>query len=572
MLKDHLASPCPWGIFPAPFADLPQASSMICEAPLLDKVVALVDHCYQHHDCQFQEFKPHLPSRILDIGEDDNQIRLVKGDGRRTRYLCLSYCWGGVQPLKTMSQNIVDHMASISWTAIPKLFQDLIGLARKLCIRYVWIDSLCIIQDDHEDWVKESSKMCQIYENSYLTVSATTAENCNSGLWDLSSNSIEEMEGIGAQGVHYSWLALYGFPIVHPKLSDSHLERGALWPLLDRGWAFQERTLAPRVLHFLNGEMMWECKAETFCECGRMTPYGKSKTLHEYLNSGDSVKQAAIWREIVQHYSCLKLTKVSDKLPALSGLAQKLMQALPNKRYLAGLWEDSLLEDLLWVKLKTSENEVPWTVSCPGPSWSWIAVDDAVIFATGSQHNPNFTEPSTGNRCLRKYINIIAAHCELASADRTGEVKNGVLTVEGRLYKGTLKRWQGSYIVFCEDGVLPGGVLELDGGPIYPSSASTEEQRKLHLDVPKVLLSEQSAEAQEVFCLPLARVLVGDGKDFTQEAEYAMVLARNPRDSQGYVRIGMAIQTTDWESRPSEFWAKQLNFEHGGEITSISIH
>lgn len=567
MLKGHLASPCPWGIFPAPFADLPQASSMICGAPLLDKAVALIEHCYQHHDCQVQEFKPHLPSRILDIGEDDDQIRLVEGDGRRTRYLCLSYCWGGVQPLKTMTQNIADHMASIPWTAIPKLFQDLIGLARKLCIRYVWIDSLCIIQDDHEDWAKESSKMCQIYENSYLTVSATTANNCNAGLWDGSSNSMEEMEGISAQGVHYSWLAIYGFPILHPSLSDSHMERAGLWPLLDRGWAFQERMLAPRVLHFLNGEMMWECKAETLCECGRMTPYGKSMKLHEYLNSGDSVKQAAIWREIVQHYSCLKLTKVSDKLPALSGLAQKLMQALPNKRYLAGLWEDSLLEDLLWVKLTISENETPWTVSCPGPSWSWIAVDDAVSFATGSQHNPNFTDPSTGKRCLKKYINIIAAHCELAFADRTGEVKNGVLTVEGRLYKGTLKIWKGSYMAFSEDRVL-----ELDGGPIYPSSASTEEQRKLHLDVTKVLLSEQSAEAQEVFCLPLARVLVGDDEDFTQEAEYAMVLARDPRDSKGYIRVGMAIQTTDRESRPSEFWATQLNFEHGGEITSISIH
>jgi hypothetical protein len=193
-------------------------------------------------------------------------------------------------------------------------------------------------------------------------------------------------------------------------------------------------------------------KAETFCECGIMAPYCKSKTMHEYLNSGDSVKQAAIWREIVQYYSCLQLTKVSDKLPALSGLAQKVMQAQPNKRYLAGLWENSLLEDLLWVNLAISEGEgTPLPVSCSGPSWSWIAVDDAVRFATGSRQKPNFTDPYTGNRCLRKYINIIAAHCDLASADHTGGVKNGVLTVEGRLNKGTLKRWQGSYIVFSEN-------------------------------------------------------------------------------------------------------------------------
>lgn len=126
--------------------------------------------------------------------------------------------------------------------------------------------------------------------------------------------------------------------------------------------------------------------------------------------------------------------------------------------------------------------------------------------------------------------------------------------------------------MFSDDGIIQSGVLKLDGGPIYPSSALIEQQRKLYLDVPIVLLSEQSAEAQEVFCFPLARVLVGDDEDFTQEPEYTMVLARDPRDSQGYIRIGMAIQTTDRESRPSEFWATQLNFEHGGEITSISLH
>jgi len=110
------------------------------------------------------------------------------------------------------------------------------------------------------------------------------------------------------------------------------------------------------------------------------------------------VKQAAIWREVVRYYSCLLLTKVSDKLPAFSGLAQKLMQALPNKQYLAALWEDSLLEDLLWVNLNISADHFPYTISCPSPSWSYIAVNDGVQFASGSQYHPNFTDSSTVDR------------------------------------------------------------------------------------------------------------------------------------------------------------------------------
>jgi len=544
--------------------------------------VALVERCCQHHDCQARDFTPNLPSRVIDIGKDDFTIRLVDGNQCQSRYLCLSYCWGGEQPLKTTSRNLADHLARIPWTTIPKLFQDFINLARKLCIRYVWIDSLCIVQDDRDDWAKESGRMCQIYENSFLTVSATIAENCNAGLWDSSISLVREMEGISTQGVHYSWLAMYGIPVLHPK--PEFTSDREIWPLLRRGWAFQERTLAPRVLHFLPGEIMWECKEETFCECGGMTVshYGsvnpKSKSFHQFLALGDNVKQAAIWREIVQHYSGLRWTKLSDKLPALSGVAQKLMQGSPNKRYLAGLWEDSLLEDLLWVNHRTFDYAYRYSVSGPGPTWSWTAVCDTVHFATGSGYNPAYDDPSAGDECVGKYINIIGAYCELATTDRTGEVRRGVLNVEGRLYKGSLRRWSEDYrdVEIPKDihdcAILDCALLELDGSPRVDFPGQGDSETRIHLDLPKVLYSKESAAPQEVVCLPLARVRIRDGWIYVHEVEYAMVLARDPEDDKGYMRVGMLTHETHSMSDPSKYWAENPNFAHGGEMATINIH
>jgi hypothetical protein len=97
--------------------------------------------------------------------------------GGKGQYAALSHCWGGSQPLRTLTENLDDMKTGIEWICLPNTFQDGITVACRLKILYIWIDSLCIIQDSKEDWEIESSKMWAYYNNAYITISASSSPN-----------------------------------------------------------------------------------------------------------------------------------------------------------------------------------------------------------------------------------------------------------------------------------------------------------------------------------------------------------------------------------------------------------
>lgn len=150
-----------------------------------------LDECTNlHRECQQALRRRRLPTRVIDVGNTTVGFyqRLFVSSGEEEPYLCLSHCWGDYQPIRTTKANIEDHKQNIPWQLLPQTFQDVIDLTRFLNIRYLWIDSLCIIQDDRNDWARESIAMAGIYGNSYLTVSATAAANCSQGLYATSDS------------------------------------------------------------------------------------------------------------------------------------------------------------------------------------------------------------------------------------------------------------------------------------------------------------------------------------------------------------------------------------------------
>jgi hypothetical protein len=570
MLMD-LGVDCPWSSIQLIDPDCLLYEDKAGETAILDRAVKLLDSCRQTHVCQTSENIPPLPSRIIDIGHDDTDIRLINGHGLRDQYICLSHCWGSIQPLKTTSENLQDHLLSLPWSNIPKLFQDAIQLARKLNIHYIWIDSLCIVQNDHNDWVRESMNMCQVYENSYLTVCASVSSDCEKGLWDFSSRNAKEIHGISSRGISYSWLAIQGLAEDHPSGVTSHEDTIKLWPLLDRGWVFQERVLSPRVLHFSLGELIWECSVETFCECGLMdTNYVKLNLMHD-MESADRKKLAVLWRASVEQYSRLSLTIESDKLPALSGLARKLMQRRTGVQYLAGLWEDSLLEDLLWFSADTFLNnvDIPHLALNRAPSWSWVVMNSRIIFATG----PYWSEPTTFSNPTRYmnfsriYVKNYSAHCELASLDETGEVRSGILTIDGNLFEATLRS--------RKDDVF---VLEVkDSSSAFVADGRSQSGWLLCLDNWRDPLSEGKFpinDNMKVFCLPIARIQMQVRQRLVREVEYSMVLWSIDEKNKRFRRIGITSQVTRYKmgSDSSEYWSEHPScFEHGGKIETITI-
>jgi hypothetical protein len=97
------------------------------------------------------------------------------------KYIALSYCWGTSLAYKTMTENRNEHMKGIQFVHLPKTLQDSILITRYLNIRYIWIDCLCIIQNDSLDWQREAAGMAQIYSNSYLTIAAARATDSSQG-------------------------------------------------------------------------------------------------------------------------------------------------------------------------------------------------------------------------------------------------------------------------------------------------------------------------------------------------------------------------------------------------------
>ncbi|KAM5343636.1 hypothetical protein ACJ41O_012173 [Fusarium nematophilum] len=244
----------------------------------LHRLQLLIQYCAtEHKRCGNMETKP-LPDRVLDLGNPESPaIRLLETRNEKAFYACLSHRWGQVQPLKTILESIESHRRGISIDALPLTFRDAISVCRRLSIRYIWIDSLCIIQNSASDWGRQAAKMASIYENAFLTIAATKAQGPDSGLHTREHQDpvlFERIPGseIGC-GVSVDVFVRADYDprggIQHWDCPDYGAESEKQWPLLTRAWVFQERILSPRILHFAQNELVWECRTAISCDCRR---------------------------------------------------------------------------------------------------------------------------------------------------------------------------------------------------------------------------------------------------------------------------------------------------------------
>ncbi|KAJ4395255.1 hypothetical protein N0V85_006621 [Neurospora sp. IMI 360204] len=404
--------------------------------------------CVTHHPgCPGME-ETLLPRRVIHIGASHTDICLVEHNSPTLgRYTCLSHCWGGAQPLTTTTNNIAQHLERIEWDSIPKTFQDAIKFTAHLGISYIWIDSLCIIQDSPQDWTEESAKMCSIYENGHLTIAASAASNGSGGLPIRDSSSFVRLTGTTSSPESKPFDILGYFEL---GLGDHPYPTNHRTPLLSRGWVHQEMLLSPRVVHFVKTELLWECKTGGTCQCPQPPPFGNVFFKEGHYEALNSPRQSGAqlaggmlahqWHRIIESYSRLQLSFPGDKFPALSGLAQQMSKKRGHEvRYLAGLWSDSLLTDLLWTaayvwSLHSIDRILQGKNEWRAPSWSWAARDVPVIF-------PRMGTERNGSTCeVRALCNIIEAETTLATMDKTGRISGGRLVVRGRLFDASLYR------------------------------------------------------------------------------------------------------------------------------------
>jgi len=372
---------CPWPLGPSP-RDIRSHSY----GRKLEQINSWIQTCHNDHlSCRPSEYGHHsedstpLPKRVLCLESrllTKKRVRLYEPQSEEVgRYICLSHRWGSSQPLRTTSQNLQSHKKKgISWGEVPKTFQGAIILALQLGIRYVWIDSLCIVQDDPTDWNEQSALMCDIYQNAWLTIAASNGLGCHDELIPSYQHIVEVPDDDG-------FLQHVCVGLEHDHLFANASDDNSL---LSRGWVMQERCLSRRVLYCHHDELIWECTQSAACECpeGNAVVFDGLKSRSNRLpKKATAVQLQRSWHRTVTHYSGLNLSRVEDRQVAILGLAGE-MKPFRKGRYLAGLWEDNLLLDLAWYLDYPESMSLSGSEKTRAPSWSWTSTMSRCHFAS----------------------------------------------------------------------------------------------------------------------------------------------------------------------------------------------
>ncbi|KAK7523485.1 heterokaryon incompatibility protein-domain-containing protein [Phyllosticta citriasiana] len=376
----------------------------------LDKVKSWLEDCVENHE-QSTSGDPSLPSRVLDISPGGNDIQIVSGLGCSGDYACLSYCWGSSRASMLTKDSISARKSSITLSELPRTIFDAVLIARHLRLGYLWVDSLCICQDDLNDWAQQSALMKEIYSNAHLVIAANHANDKSVGCFHDRTHrptSIVEHPGLG----HVYAQMLFPAQERPWSLGDE------LEPLSQRGWALQERLLSRRTIHYNARQMCFECDHGIVGEDGS----GSKSRYCDLRNPEPSspLSDFFLWNSIVRAFGRRKLSEETDRLPAMSGLASKF-QARFRAQYVAGLWSHELIRGLAWQSLQGAKAPSQYT----GPSWSWAGFDGCAAGITSQNDNVAVAR-------------VVDWHVELKEdANPFGEVKDACLLLHGPVVKLT---------------------------------------------------------------------------------------------------------------------------------------
>lgn len=363
----------------------------------LPLVKAWLQECIDNHDCVLVPSS--LPTRLLSIKEGPIHIINTSKLPIGTKYCTLSHCWGPNPDLtwQLKRSNLKSYEASIPSNAFFKTFQDAIYIASSLGVGYLWIDSLCIIQQDTEDFQREATRMSTIYGNSYLNIVATSASNGSEGCFSSHPFLPFSRAEIEAEGQCYQ---------ARPK----HLYKYGFLntPVSSRAWCFQERVLAPRTLHFSKAQLFWDCNSKFEAECFPSVFPGSDYIWLQKKDLGSH------WSEMIYQYTGCKLSDPNDKLIAFAGVIKRMEQQLQDKCY-AGIWESNVETNLLWCYFRPKPVH-----EYRAPSWSWASID-------GEINTPDLAEQPS--RTFGRVLDIRITPC---GDNPLGKLRGGTLKVACR--------------------------------------------------------------------------------------------------------------------------------------------
>ena len=361
----------------------------------LEQIKAWERDCQeQHGECNKRV--PYTPPRLLDtMLENDSLVKLVQlpcATVEAPKYACLSHCWGKTRSDRiTKRNNLEMNMQGIPVNHLPQTFRDAIQVARALSIPYLWIDSLCIVQDSESDWKMHVSAMAQIYASAHITIAAGVSTDDDGGIFTELSESGAKCRSFTLEISENKKIQLYFRRKIDHMNADWPSKE--ILPIVTRGWCFQEHLLSWRYLLFSSKEVLWECQEAVGCTCSmtdrsfnEIHPLGSYPrfpgcgSVKAELSAMDRTKRISnpisTWRNMITMYSSRKLTFESDKLPALAGLASFFLNRANLGIYLNGMWGRSIRSEIAW---KYTGEEAPPGRPRNCPTWSWASAADGSI-------------------------------------------------------------------------------------------------------------------------------------------------------------------------------------------------
>jgi hypothetical protein len=417
--------------------------------------------CEENHPgCQRNDAT--LPTRLIDVGDDSEREPFLRiSNGEKGCYAAFSHCWGAAPFLATKTDNLNQHQ-NIPYSTLPVNFKDAITACRAIGIQYLWIDSLCIVQDDISDWEVEASKMAAVYQGANVVLFASGAADSNSGLLNQERDEGCRTETTGSRELEAPYMNLDGTTcrIVargfkwHATIPELYLQADVSSPLSRRAWALQEDLLASRRIFFTGEELLWKCRSSRKCQCMHMQSMNTrvQYTDESFATGWNDVNSEYVhmrhggWRQLMGSYSKRQLTFESDRLPAISGLAKYIRdRGTGTGQYLSGMWKDDLWESLLWSAQRSipcSEDQIIGTTyrkrasTYRAPTWSWMSLD---AYAAGDEKPscPEIKYPRCGE-LVHIDAKLKDAYCEPIGMDTTGALKSGYLILQSRCIEASV--------------------------------------------------------------------------------------------------------------------------------------
>lgn len=430
-----------------------------------------INQChYQHKSCS-TEFSSNtsLPTRLLDVGDisralDPSYIRLVRGDSLppNTKYLALSHCWGLIPVYKLTAISATILPLEIEIAQLTRSFQQAISVTRELQqwfgVQYLWIDSLCIMQDSAEDWQSESAVMGEIYRNAFCTIAATASSDGNGGLFferDPSKTS-PCVVPVNSNGKSTRFICVDQIDWEN-KVSKA--------PLNSRSWVLQERLLSARVLHFAEDQLYWECSALEASEgFPDGLPEGSGEGVKKWFREDEKPNDYLNglywkWEKIVRAYTSGELTNTTDKLIAISGIAREMERHIYEKdSYLAGLWRFDIIPQLLWdIAEPRQAGQRTRIAQFVAPSWSWASRTGEISWESEKWV---FSE---------QIASIEGAMIVKLGPDEYGQISDGFIRLCGRLHPVSLRR------IHQPGSSQPGSSLEVRNTSLYGTISRSDD-------------------------------------------------------------------------------------------------